>query len=53
MIETAELWDWRRRIADLYAQIRAENDPEAAWHLWRTTRDHLFATHPPVIQQTL
>ena len=46
MIETAELWDWRRRIADLYAQIRAENDPEAAWHLWRTTRDHLFATHP-------
>ena len=40
------LWDWRRRIADLYAQIRAEPDPPAAWRRWRTVRDALFKTHP-------
>lgn len=47
------LWDWRRRISDLYHQIRAMPDPETAWHLWRDTRDDLFRTHPqtPLEQQ--
>ena len=40
------LWDWRRQIADLYAQIRAEPDLQTAWRHWRTVRDHLFKTHP-------
>ncbi len=40
------LWDWRRRIADLYAAVRAEPDPVAAWHHWRAARDELFRTHP-------
>ena len=35
------LWDWRRQVADLYAEVRAEPDPHAAWTLWRRTRDHL------------
>jgi uncharacterized protein len=41
-----ELWDWRRRIAELYAEVRAERDPECAWRLWRGTRDELFRSHP-------
>ncbi len=38
--------DWRRRIADLYAQIRAEPDPEAGWRHWLATRSALFRDHP-------
>jgi uncharacterized protein (DUF1684 family) len=41
-----ELLDWRRRVADLYAAIRADDDPARAHDLWRRTRDELFATHP-------
>jgi len=41
-----DLWDWRRAIADLYADIRRNPDPVAAWSQWRATRDHLFAHHP-------
>jgi len=40
-----DLWDWRRQVADLYTTIRASKDPQAAWQLWRETRDRLFATH--------
>jgi uncharacterized protein (DUF1684 family) len=39
------LWDWRRRVAELYAEIRACHDPELAWRLWRATRDELFRAH--------
>lgn len=46
MIPTVDLWDWRRRIADLYADIRRHPDPAAAWRHWRDTRDRLFADHP-------
>jgi len=42
----AELWDWRRRITDLYAAVRASSDPAAGWQLWRDTRDRLFRGHP-------
>lgn len=41
-----DLWDWRTRIATLYAEIRANPDPEAAWRQWRDDRDTLFRTHP-------
>lgn len=41
-----ELLDWRRRVADLYAAVRAAEDPARAHDLWRRTRDELFATHP-------
>jgi len=40
------LWDWRRRVAQLYADVRAERDPKAAWWRWRETRDRLFRDHP-------
>ena len=43
---TLELLDWRRRVADLYAAVRADDDPARAHDLWRRTRDELFATHP-------
>jgi uncharacterized protein (DUF1684 family) len=39
-------WDWRRRIAELYAEIRAFDDPAFAWRLWRDTRNELFRSHP-------
>ncbi len=38
--------DWRRRIDDLYAEIRAMDDPKAAWEHWRTTRSAMFRDHP-------
>jgi uncharacterized protein len=44
--ETLELLDWKRRIFSLYAAIRAAEDPEEAWEMWRTTRAELFRTHP-------
>jgi uncharacterized protein (DUF1684 family) len=46
MNATSDLWDWRRRIADLYARIRSSLDPAAAWQEWRETRDAMFARHP-------
>jgi len=41
-----ELLDWKRRVFALYAAVRESRDPEAAWRLWRDTRDGLFARHP-------
>jgi uncharacterized protein (DUF1684 family) len=40
------LLDWRRRVAALYAEVRATGDPEAAHARWRRIRDELFAHHP-------
>ena len=40
------LLDWRRRIADLYARVRADPDHEGAWRAWRDVRDELFSRHP-------
>jgi uncharacterized protein len=41
-----ELLDWRRRIAALYAEVRAAQEPEKAWWRWREVRDDLLASHP-------
>jgi uncharacterized protein len=41
-----ELWDWRRRIADLYAEVRAAADPAAGWRRWVEVREALFRRHP-------
>jgi uncharacterized protein len=40
------LADWRRRVGELYASIRSDPDPEAAWRRWRDTRRELFTSHP-------
>ena len=44
--DTLDLWDYRRRVADLYASVRGATPGEATWLNWREQRDTLFATHP-------
>jgi uncharacterized protein (DUF1684 family) len=44
--EVLALLDWRRRIAELYAEIRATADEQAAWRRWREERAELFQGHP-------
>jgi uncharacterized protein (DUF1684 family) len=45
-VEELELLDWKRRIFELYAAIRAEREPERAWQRWRDVREELFRSHP-------
>jgi uncharacterized protein (DUF1684 family) len=40
------LLDWKRRILELYEEVRHDPDPEHAWRRWRETRDELFRSHP-------
>jgi uncharacterized protein len=48
LTDTLQLADWRRQIADLYAEVRllSATDVEAALELWRATRERLFREHP-------
>jgi uncharacterized protein len=39
------LLDWKRRVSELYADVRRSDEPEAAWRRWREGRDELFRTH--------
>jgi hypothetical protein len=41
-----ELVDWRRRVAELYAAVRAQAEPKEAHALWRRGRDELMRAHP-------
>ncbi len=41
-----DLLDWKRRVFELYAEVRAVSDPVAAWVRWHETRDELFGSHP-------
>jgi uncharacterized protein len=45
-VNELELLDWKRRIFELYAEVRVADEPEAAWRHWIATRDTLFRTHP-------
>jgi hypothetical protein len=51
--ELLTLLDWKRRIFELYQEIRA-SDPEEGWQRWREVRDELFRNHPcsPLPQET-
>ena len=42
------LADWRRRVMDLYGEVRAlaAADPASAWSSWRDGREALYRTHP-------
>ena len=40
------LADWKRRVFELYREVRANPDPADAWGSWRAVRDDLFAHHP-------
>ena len=44
--DTLDLLDWRRRVASLYTEVRASEDPEKAWLRWRETRDEMLSSHP-------
>lgn len=48
MNDPAELADYRRQIAELYAEVRRRSmdSPVEAWRLWRARRDFLFKEHP-------
>ena len=43
--DTLALLDYRRRVAHLYQTVRVSAPGEDAWHVWRSGRDELFATH--------
>jgi uncharacterized protein (DUF1684 family) len=45
-VDQLSLLDWKRRVFELYAQVRASQDPSPAWSRWRAGRDRLFARHP-------
>jgi uncharacterized protein (DUF1684 family) len=40
------LLDWKRRVFELYAEVRAARDPALGWRHWRDVRDDLFRSHP-------
>ncbi len=40
------LADWRRRVAEMYAGVRATDDAARAWQTFRESRDILFREHP-------
>jgi hypothetical protein len=40
------LADRRRRVFELYRDVREARNPTAAWRSWRAGRDQLFARHP-------
>jgi len=46
MSEELELASWRRETSELYAAVRAEDDPRRGHALWRRRRDELFLCHP-------
>ena len=39
------LLDWRRRVAAMYAAVRANSEPAAAHAVWQQARNDLLATH--------
>ena len=41
-----DLLDWKRRVFAMYAEVRASEDPHAAWKTWRKSKEELFRTHP-------
>jgi uncharacterized protein (DUF1684 family) len=45
-VDELDLLDWKRRVFELYAAVRAEPDPLIAWDHWRSTRSSLFRSHP-------
>jgi uncharacterized protein (DUF1684 family) len=44
--DTLDLLGWKRRVLDLYAEVRATPDPRAAWARWREVRRELITGHP-------
>ena len=45
-MDALDLLDWKRRIFELYAEVRFASDPQAGWRRWREVRDELYGSHP-------
>jgi uncharacterized protein (DUF1684 family) len=45
-VDELDLLDWKRRVSELYAGIRAASEPEVGWQRWCETRRQLFREHP-------
>jgi uncharacterized protein (DUF1684 family) len=41
-----DLLDWKRRVLELYAEIRAGRDPVPGWERWKAVRGELIGSHP-------
>ena len=46
LVDELDLLDWKRRVSELYAGIRAASDPQLGWQRWCGTRRQLFREHP-------
>jgi uncharacterized protein (DUF1684 family) len=46
MSATLDLWDYRRRVHDIYRRVRQGGPGEDTWSEWIKNRHHLFSTHP-------
>lgn len=46
MSQTLDLWDYRRRVHDIYRIVREGAPGEETWTEWRAARDRLFVEHP-------
>ena len=44
--DALDLLDWKRRVFNLYEEVRGTSDPNDAWQHWVETRRTLFRTHP-------
>ena len=44
--EALDLLDYRRRVAEIYRDVRAGGPGRDTWARWTTARDELFRTHP-------
>ena len=45
-MHATSLLDWRRRVAAIYAEVRATADVAIAHQAWQSARNELLATHP-------
>ena len=43
--EILSLAEWRRTVSELYADVRADVDPEHGWQRWCDERRALFSSH--------
>ena len=41
-----DLLDWKRRIFELYSEVRCAPRTHHGWQHWRDARDALFRSHP-------
>jgi uncharacterized protein len=46
VLEELDLLDWKRRVGELYAAVRAAPDPAEGWVQWCEVRRLLFREHP-------